>query len=202
MALITMPAKFGFRSIAKWGLVRANNTMRSKFTGQRQVIVYPFAVWVLQGKLIEYPEGTEARDIRAFLALLDGQANTFQFPVPGYLAPSGGYAGNAQINAIAASNSLTVSLKGLPINSTPLKKGEYFTVNGELKLLTTDVNTDGAGIGNATFKPGLRAAVAVNDIVTLQNPYCIMASIDEDAATWGLGPPVKHDFDFNAMEAF
>lgn len=198
--LIPMPAKFGFKSISKFGIVRATNTVRSRYTGHRQTIVYPYAVWVLQGKLIEYPEGPEAQAIRAFLALLDGEANTFQFKVPGYTqnAANTGSGVSATVAAAAGATQMTVGLGFGGGLAGYLKAGEYFTVNDELKLVTADITAGGV----LAFKPALRAPVPINTVLTIVNPYCVMASIDEDVATWGLGPPVKHDFDFNAMEAF
>jgi hypothetical protein len=206
MALITLPPKFGFSKISKWGLVRAGNTIRSRFTGSRQTITYPYALWAFEGDLIEYPE-PEASAIRAFLASLEGQENTFQLPVPGWQA------GNAEIaaglpytSAFAApvrTNVTTVLANGAGPGATVMSPGDYFVINGDELKIATKV-TDGASYNNKTveFQPPLRKTVVVNSAIVVRNPYCVMSAIEDDVATWGLAPPVKHGFSLKALEAF
>src|SRR6476661_1255535 len=191
MALITLPTKFSFGRVNKWGLDRAGNVLRSRYTGSRQAIVYPYAVWTFDGDLIDYPE-PEASAIRAFITALEGVGNTFNLPVPGYNGPSGGYVGNGAVNTAAVVGANTLSVKNLPASTKVLIAGEYFMVNGELKMLTADVNTTAGGIGTFNFEPSLRAAAAVNAVVTLQAPYCTMAADDDDVGIFSISPPVRH----------
>lgn len=111
MALITLPSKFGFTRINKWGLMRASNTLRSRYTASRQAIVYPYAAWSIDADLIDYPE-PEASSIRAFLTELEGQANTFDLPVPGYAGPRSGYVQGLNYPVIANHNNTSVTNMG------------------------------------------------------------------------------------------
>jgi hypothetical protein len=193
MALITLPPKFSFGRISKWGLMRAGNTVRSRFTGVSQRIVYPYAVWVFEGDLIDYPE-PEASAIRAFLAALEGQKNTFRLPVPGY-TQGVNYSGAINLTAGAAVRATSVTVGAG--NNGKLLAGEYFNINGELKTATADI----AG-GVLNFQPALRAAAANGTALGLVNPYCEMAAIDDDIGIFGIAPPVKHQVSIKAIEAF
>lgn len=51
-----------------------------------------------------------------------------------------------------------------------LKAGDWFSVNGELKQLVVDLDSDSAGRGVATFEPPLRAQAPVNAPLLLVKP--------------------------------
>jgi hypothetical protein len=202
MALITLPAKFSFTNVEKFGLTRHSNTLRSRYTGQAQRVVYPYAVWEFAGKLVEY-DGPEAAAIRAFLIDLEGVQNKFQLPVPGYTKPSTGITYNARNLGAKGERQTTLSMKGLTVelNKPFLAKGDYFTINDELKMATESVSTDANGIAVVNFKPATRKAVADDAPVILQNPYCLMHAVEDDVASWGLAPPIRHGINFKAIEA-
>lgn len=200
MAIIALPAKFGFAKVNKFKLQRATNILRSKYTGQGQVIVYPYAVWQLEANLIEY-DGLDAGRIRSFLAQLDGQKNTFRLPVPGFTKPMTGYVGNALANGAAAARAMSMAIDGLTAGANVVAEGDYFTVNDELKIVTQAGAANGAGQMVINFKPPLRKAVADNAPVTFQNPTCLMRAADDDVAGWGVMPPIRQQTNFNAVEA-
>jgi len=126
MPVIPVPANFAFTAISKFALQRATNLLRSRYTGADQVVSYPFAVWYLEGSLVEY-DGANAGYIRSFLAQLEGQKNTFRIPVPGYTTPSTGYTLNTATVAIAmASRASSVTVGGLTPNVPILAEGDYF----------------------------------------------------------------------------
>lgn len=200
MALVALPAKFSFTGLPTFKLQRASNSLRSKYTGQGQHVVFPYAVWQLTGTLVEY-DGLDAGDIRAFLVDLDGVANTFRLPVPGFTRPMTGYMGNAVsvgvTNARATSISATVTSNNTPI----VARGDYITINDELKMVTQAVASNGAGALIISFKPPLRKAVAAATPIYLQNPWCLMRAADDDVAKWGVAPPVRQKTSFEAIEA-
>lgn len=204
MALITLPAKFGFTRVERFALVRNSNILRSRFTGQGQRVTYPYAVWEFEGRLVEY-DGPEAAAIRSFLVQLDGVENTFKLPVPGYTKPTGvGYNGaglvvNTAANARATSLNVSVGY-GTSLTQF-LRAGDYFTINDELKVATADLNIDVNGNGVLYFKSALRKPVAVNQTLTLKDPYCLMHATEDDVANWALTPPIRHGIEFRAIEA-
>lgn len=218
MALIALPPKFSFGKINKWGLLRAGNTIRSRFTGSSQRIVYPYAVWAFEGELIDYPE-PEAAAIRAFLTALEGQKNTFNMPVPGWSAsnanianPNVTYGVYGGSSAVIRTNHMGLSVGGPgviyfnPDSSyfAHLKIGDYFQIGNELKIVTGNIllNAGGADQISFDFQPALRASYPHGTLLTVRNPSCVMSSIDDDAGIFSLSPPVKHSFGLKAIEAF
>jgi hypothetical protein len=201
MALISLPSKVHFEKVEKLQLLRAGATIRSKYTGSRQTIVHPFAIWVFQGTLIPV-EGADAGEWRSFLTKLEGQKHTFQLPVPGVEAPLSGYQGVLSTSATALARATSISVTGTA-NALALKEGDYFTINGELKIATAPVQLNGTGAGTISFQPGLRKPLTATGLVlTLNNPYCVMSAADDEAATWGLERPVRHGIKLSAIEAF
>lgn len=201
MAIIPLPAAFSFTSVKKFALQRAGNTVRSKYTGVRQTVVYPYAIWILEATLVEY-DGAQARAIRSFLAQLEGQKNSFRLPVPGHSKPTTGYAGNALVNNVAgiAARATSMAVDGLTASVPILNEGDYFTVNDELKICTSAIASNGAGQATISFMPAMRKAVPDNTAVTFQNPTILMHAQDDDVANWGLSPPYRHKINFDAIE--
>jgi len=199
MAIIPVPAKFSFTDIPRFGLQRAGNTLRSRYTAASQRIVYPFAIWQLQGKLVDY-DGHEAAKIRSFLIQLEGKKNTFRLPVPGYTKPTSGYAGPNPIAGVTASRATSMSYTGASAFVPLLNEGDYFTIGDELKMCTSSISSNGAGSGTISFQPAMRKAILSATII-IQNPTVLMHAEDDDVATWGLNAPYFHKVNFTAVEA-
>lgn len=200
MAIIPLPTKFSFTRIPRFGLLRAGNTLRSKYTGQSQRVTYPFAVWQVQGELVEY-DGPEAAAIRSFFSKLDGQKHTFRLPVPGYTRSASGYTGAISVATAAPARQASIDFSGTTASVPIFAEGDYFTINDELKIVTASVASSGTGTGTVNFKPALRKPVAAGTAILNNNPTIIMHSVDDDVASWGLMPPYKHGLTLDAIEA-
>lgn len=199
MAIITVPAKFGFSKIS-FKLQRATNILRSKYTGQAQRISYPYAVWAFDGTLIEY-DGIDAGYIRSFLVQLEGQKNSFRFQVPAYVKPATQYASNGLANGTTLSRASSISLRNLTANTPIFNEGDYFTVNDELKIVTAAAASNGSGVAVISFKPALRKQVNDGTLVILQNPTVLMTAKDDDIADWSIGPPIRQGTKLSAIES-
>lgn len=201
ITIIPLPAAFSFTAVKKFALQRAGNTVRSKYTGVRQTVVYPYAIWILEATLVDY-DGAQARLIRSFLAQLQGQKNGFRLPVPGHSKPTTGYSGNALVNNVAgiAARATSMAVDGLTPSTNILNEGDYFMVNDELKIATTSVASNASGQATLTFEPFMRKAVADNTAVTFQNPTILMHMQDDDSASWGISAPYRHKVSFDAIE--
>jgi hypothetical protein len=196
MAIIPLPAKFGFTDVSKFGLARATNVLRSRYTGQAQRIVYPYAIWHLKATLVDY-DGPEAAAIRSFFAQLEGQKNTFRLPVPGFV-PTPGHTGYAAVsNAGAPARATSMPLYGMGAN---VKEGDFFTIADELKICTSNVAMPG-GSGTITFMPPLRKAVGYTQLINFYAPTVMLQSTDDDVASWGIKPPFRHGLQLDAIEA-
>ena len=218
MATITLPTRFGFTSVQRFGLTRGGVQLRSRFTGKRQAVVFPFAVWEFEGTLIDYPEDQGGREVRAFLAALEGFENNFDLPVPGFAGWLGGQWGqpvntDIQARGVSAAGAKTITAGvysaagGIPANGTLVARaGEYFTINNELKILTADATISGpsGGYGLATlnFQPPLRANVAVGNLINFYKPTVRMCAEEADVASWSIQAPVRHGFKISGIEDF
>lgn len=213
MGIIALPTKFAFTSVNRFGLVRRTNVLRSRYTGQGQRVVYPYAVWEFDGDLVEY-DGPEAAAIRAFFALLEGQKNSFRLPIPGYTRPSTIYGnnvvasptyGNPLTNAAALVRASAISIRdfnsGLANNLAAFDAGDFITIQDELKIITAPVAFNATSDAVINFKPALRKAVANNVQIIVKNPIVLMVAADDDVATWGLKAPFRHQLKLSAIEA-
>lgn len=197
--IITLPSFVGFED-AQITLRRGSVVLRSKYTGKRQVLVLPYALWIFSGRLVPV-DGTDAADWRGFLVDLDGQANKFRLPVPGVVKPSSNYSGTQGcVNGVGQSGR-TLLVDGLTINALYLRRGDYFTVNDELKIVTETVSASATGTATLTFKPRLRASPPDNALIIVNNPTMMVSSDSDDAASWALTRPVQHGISISAIEA-
>ena len=205
MAIINLPAKFAFTKVNKFGLTRAGNTLRSRYTGQGQRVVYPFAVWELEGTLVDY-DGPEAAAIRSFLVQLEGIKNEFRLPVPGWM-PSNIHnakfadfevygAGGAPIRA----SSINARVGGNWQLGAWLDEGSYLQIGDELKIVTAAVASS-TDLATINFKPALRKGYAHATPIIVRNPTVLMHAVEDDVASWGLSAPVRHGLSIAAIEA-
>jgi hypothetical protein len=191
LAVITLPSKVYFDKVDKLQLLRAGASLRSRYTGKRQHINFPLALWIFEGKLIP-TEGIDAGEWRAFLVSLEGQKNTFRLPVPGSSKPLSGFTGNGTVGA----GGVAVRAKSMLVNATAntliLRKGDYFNVDDELKMSDNNVTTNGSGVATVSFQPGMRAAKTIGTVVKIQDPFIYLAAAADDSGTWSLEKPTRH----------
>lgn len=123
-------------------------------------------------------------DLQAFLLKLRGGANTFYAYDPDGKTARGTPTGTPLVNGGSQTgNSLTID--GCTNSVTGwLKAGDYFTVNGELKMIIADVNSNGSGQATLTFEPSLRSSPADNAAITVSTATCEMMLIDDGQAQW------------------
>lgn len=200
MAVIPLPSKVYFSKVDKLQLLRAGMTLRSRYTGKRQHVNFPFAMWIFEGTLIPM-EGLDAGEWRSFLTSLEGQKNTFRLPVPGAGKPLSGYTGNATVGTGGvAVRAKSMNIVG-PANTLLLRKGDYFNIGDELKMADVSVTTNGSGVASVSFQPAARQAYAAGAAVTIQDPFIYLAADDNDSASWSLERPVKHGIKLMCAEA-
>ncbi len=205
MAIITVPPALRFSKVNSFTLQRATNILRSKFTGQAQRVVYPYAVWELEATLLE-SDGLNAGQIRSFLAQLAGQKNSFRLPVPGYSpqhynGKNAGYSTFGDGAANARASSLTLRIFGNYQAGIVINEGDYFQIGDEIKIATVGITTLGADLSTLFFEPPLRKSYVHLTPINLKTPTILMTARDDDVASWGLGPPIRQTGKFAAIEA-
>lgn len=94
----------------------------------------------------------------------------------------------------------TLIIDGLPTSTNGLARaGDWFEVNGELKRLTADLNSDSSGNGVLIFEPTLRSSPSTNSPVIFRSPMGRFL-VAEDSTTWGTRTGIISDIELNLVE--
>lgn len=157
----------------------ANQIYDSPLTNSRQVGTLAPARWEFTASF-NNRYGTEARQLKSFLFGLNGSATPFNY-YPAHIEQLGTMQGNGVIDG-ADQTGTTISTKGWEYGQPLLfATGDYLTVNGELKMVTGDVDGatgstyieySGTNYMPSPFDPSGWANGAATDItnVSTQNP--------------------------------
>ena len=138
MTVIALPDNAWFDKVSRFELTRTGTALRSKYTGARQQVSFPLALWAVEATMVP-KSGADAAAWRAFMVELNGQRNKFRLPVPGCDGPLSGYSarhpasGGMTAGTIAA-RSKSMTTRGWFGLEPLLMRGDYFTVNDELKM--------------------------------------------------------------------
>lgn len=170
MALITIPS--GLRiTDSNFGLASTVQAFKSPFSSQQQVNETSPAVWMLEFTTALY-RFDEANSIamKSFMAKLRGGVNHFEYGDPDYVSRRGVGGGTPLVQGAGQTGSSIIT-DGWPINTTNIMRdGDYFTVNGELKRMTADVNSNASGVATLQFEPPTRVSPPDNAALNITNP--------------------------------
>lgn len=143
--------------------------------------------------------GTTPRLLKTFLASLRGRANRFKYTPPdidqmGSMAGTGVVVGGSQTG-----NELETS--GWDNNQSELfLPGDYFEVNGELKLITDTISSDGTGNATLVFEPPLRKSPPALDPIIVDEPKALFMLEDDKQSSWQLSAPIIYSYSISAVE--
>jgi len=200
MAVIPVPSSIGFEN-CELTLMRATQEGRSPFTGKRQVVTSPFALWYFTGTVVPL-QGRDAGKVRSFVSKLKGRANTFRLPVPAAERPMSGYVGSPGAVDGAGQMGQVLATKNWTPSTLILCEGDYFNLGDELKIASQDIMSDPSGKAVLYFEPDLRVAAPNNAPIQLNDPYLYLAAQEDDIAKWGLKDYNTHTVKVSAIEAF
>ncbi|MNM87654.1 hypothetical protein D3C81_998430 [compost metagenome] len=178
MEILDWPANL-VPSKATWGLQSNTESFTSPLNRSSQTVERPGARWKVT---LEFPpmKDPELGRLEAFLASLGGMAGRFT------LWPHG-RPGTSPYAPLV--RELMTNFKMLPTSSWPssalvLKAGDYLSVGGELKMVTADVTSNGAGQADVPVAPAFRNAPLINGVVALLKPRAtMMLATDEYSVT-------------------
>jgi hypothetical protein len=146
------------------------------------------------GRIVETFTASGASTHASFHDLIAGRAaGDFQFLTHASVARCGLVAGASQTGASLAVDGLPVSSAGL------LRAGDWIEVNGELKRLVADLNTDAAGAGTMLIEPPLRNSPADNVPVVVRTPMGRFLLSDESVG-WSTSPGTFSTIELNLIE--
>ncbi len=204
MPTLTMPATPGFRS-ARFALRANTQSFVSPLNRAVQTLELPGALWLASFELPPMKRSLAAQ-WQAFLVDLMGSSGRFYGFDPDGRSPRGSYNagldtplvdGGSQTGSSLATDGWRASIAGL------LLPGDYLEIGGEFKMVTAQVDSDGAGAATVQFRPALRSSPGDNVGLTLTNPKVTMMLVDDEQAAWdGDLNAVVQGIAFSAVEVF
>jgi hypothetical protein len=198
---IEMPTTPGFTT-CRFGLQTNTQTFSSPLTKSSQRMLLGGAQWSASYSLPAMKRD-QAAPWKAFFLSLEGSVNTFNGFDPDCKTPRGTATGTPLVNG-ANQNGSTLIIDGCTHSILGwLLPGDYFACNGELKMITARVDTDGSGNATLNFKPSLRNSPADNAAITLNRASCSMTLTDDMQAIWECDSNgIYQAKTFTAIEAF
>ena len=206
MTVVLLPETAIRWRTATWRLGRAD-AVQEFMSGATQVTAFSKAIWSGQIELPSLNDDAGAlRKWRSALARLSALGNTFEAIAPGAESgPSTGYAGSTPVVNGAGQLGLSIVVSGASPNAALVNAGDYLSVIAggwrELKIVTSDVVTDGTGAATIAFEPALRNAPNDSARVDIFTPKGAFRLADASAA-WRLSPNGIGNIVFDVEEAF
>lgn len=206
MTVLTFPS-VDVADGSSFGLVSNTQVFISELAGTVQTLELPGARWFVRAG---WPVLTDAdqRAVRAFMVKLRGQGGRFYWGDPAYLrnGPAGALGGTPLV-AGGSQTGATLDIDGASLSITNWgRAGDYFHFTNtagerEMKMLTADVDTDGAGAATLTFEPVIRVSPADNAALTFTGATCQMM-LSDPRVMWSYENPAFYGLQIEAVEAF
>lgn len=193
MAVITFPQSI-LPAKSPWGIKSNTLSHTSPLNGAVQTMGRPGARWKAT---LEYPmlNLTQGAQMEAFLAQMDGMANRC------YVTPHHRPGTGAAATVAGANQTGSVLALACAANRV-FNAGDYFTVNGEMKIVTATTVANGSGAVSLPFAPMLRASPSNGATVTFTNPTCLMMLAQDEFAMPRISGPRYDPISLPLIEAF
>jgi hypothetical protein len=200
MTILTFPTLTTIPRPAQldWRLLSNTQKFESPLTKTIQTMELPGARWAASFTLENLPDDDAAK-LQSFLVKLRGQAGRFYMWNMARENPRGIATGTPLVNG-ASQSGITLAIDGCNPNITNwLLEGDYFEVNGELKMVTANCNTNESGQTAITFEPPLRSSPPDNAVITLTKPKCKMMLNDAEVS-WNTRSPIITNIPISCIE--
>tara|TARA_R110000772_G_scaffold43692_3_gene100701 strand:- start:10798 stop:11388 length:591 start_codon:yes stop_codon:yes gene_type:complete len=181
-------------------LMANNQVYDSILTGETQTASLAGAKWMFT-PTFSNREGAEARQLRSFLFNQGGTSGRFNY-YPSSIDNLGTHLGTGVVDGAAQVGKSLVT-KGWDF-SQPLLfvAGDYLTINSELKMITSDVASNGAGNATIPITPPLRVSPSDNNAIEVNSPFMIGRLETDDQARLQVSAPVIYNTTLSIVEAF
>ena len=201
MTTYSMPTTI-YPSRARFGLVTNTRSFVSPLSGAVQTTALSGARWSAQ---YSYPPMTHAQagEFQAFLISLQGSENRFNAwdPLHKIKGNRGTPTGTPLVDGASQTGS-TLTTDGWSASTLVLKKGDYFVVNNELKMVIADETSDGSGDLTINFEPALRSSPSENAALTISSCTAVMMLVDDNQTMWDQSNIESYGLTFTGIEAF
>ncbi|WP_338383607.1 hypothetical protein [Yersinia pseudotuberculosis] len=141
----------------------------------------------------------DARALEALIAELDGVAGRVRLWdfARGGRAPAG-----TPIVSVAEQRGKLLSTRGWLPERLVLQRGDYITVNDELKKVTQDVRSDISGQAVIRISPQLRWPPVAGAPIECRKPTGVFRLSDENQGSFSRVPGIFHSVTLQFVEAF
>jgi len=182
---------------SSWELVSNTATYQSPITGAIQTLDRGGERWAI-ALTHRNLNGDDRAEMRAFISKLNGQQHRFTVHDHSH-TQRGNFGGTPRVaGGSQTGNSLDIDGCSAGVTNW-IRAGDYFTVNGELKMATADADSDGSENVTLSFVPRLRAAPPDNASIDVTDPVGTFILTDSRNG-WSNVPGVFSDFTITAIE--
>lgn len=184
----------------QFGLERQDEVLQS-FSGREVAVQQRSAFWTFTIPIVPR-SNSEAKAWRASMVELANMVNSFEATPPGYKGSAYSRAGGSPI-AVASAGQLgrEMAYNGADAGAIVFQPGDYFSVNGELKIVTAQSTADGSGAGVVEFEPAFRNPPPSGDPIEIAQPVASFRLVGPIGG-WQLSPNRLHSFTLNAVETY
>lgn len=197
---LSIPSGINFRTV-RFGLQTNTQSFISPLSGTVQTLELTGARWA--GDFILPPmTRAQAAEFLAFLQELGGMSGRFYGYDPSATEPRGNMTGSTLLVNGASQAGKSLVCDGAAAFTTVLLKGDFFEVNGELKMIVADATSDGSGNVTLNFAPSLRTSPPDDATITTTNPSCTMMLVDDQQSFYDVNEVEHYGVRFSGIEAF
>ncbi len=177
------------------------SSVRSPFTGQRQVYVYPANWWQIQVQLPPMKRAA-AESWIGFLISLNGMEGTFQMGDPLGKNPRGTGGGSPHVNGAGQQGNI-IATDGWPAGQRVLRVGDWIQIaSGLYKVHTSDIVASGTGSASIQIWPRLKTSPPDNQPIIYTNTVGVFR-LDSNTNGWDwTEPQIAAGISFSGSEAF
>ncbi|MBP5857297.1 hypothetical protein KAJ83_09775 [Marivibrio halodurans] len=187
MTLPVFPVNVGIEEVGDFDLLHRTEHFPSSLTSAERIRGDLTPRWTVALRLGAMTE-SEWRRWSAFVVGLAGASGLMYYTPTHAARPQfglpGGLPGGTPVVAGAGQLGRSLITTGWPAGQTVLHAGDFFCFDNlsgirELKLLTADASSDGAGAATLAFAPPIRRAPADGAAIVIDGPSCAMRAIDD-----------------------
>ncbi len=189
-----------FPAAAQWLAQPNSQTFTSPLDKTTQTISMPGFRWKCN---LQFKNMTRAEfgALSGLMIRLRGMYGRLWVPHPSNATPRGSGAGNPVVSG-ANQTGASLATSGWAASQAVLLAGDFFNVNGELKAVVQDVQSDGGGNATIVFEPPLRAPPPNGSALALNYPSCLMRLAADDAFQSQANPGNVFDASVSLIEEF
>ncbi len=178
MPTLAFPASIRPVSV-DWQLVFNTRSFPSPLSNDTQTRETPGARWVCSLSF-EHLRRDEVAALEAFIVRLRGAVGRFTLWNHARETPRGVATGTPVVDGAANAGGTLATRGWTPSITNSLRAGDLIGVNGELKQVVTDANSDANGKVTLTIEPPLRATPADGATITTVKPTATFRLLDDN----------------------